>query len=255
MEWYFYPLAVAAGLLAGVINTLAGSGSLVTLPLLVFLGLPANVANGTNRIGAFFQCITAFLTIKKNTDYQFLPTWWIVTPAVVGAILGAQIAVDIDEQTMNYCIGGLMLLMLPVIVLNPKKWIANQLDKAADANKPLVVFVFFIIGIYGGFIQAGVGIFLLAGLVMVAKFGLLFSNAVKIFVVLIYSVPAIIVFIINDQVDWELGLLVASGQALGGWIGARFTTGNSNAAYWIRLLLITIVIISIAKFFGVFELL
>ena len=115
--------------------------------------------------------------------------------------------------------------------------------------------LFFVIGIYGGFIQAGVGIFLLAGLVMGVGYNLTQANAVKLVIVLALSLAAIVVFIVNDQVNWWLGALMAVGQSIGAWLAARFAVGNPNANVWVRRLLIAVIVLSIIKLFGGFDLL
>ncbi|MEM6804249.1 MAG: sulfite exporter TauE/SafE family protein, partial [Bacteroidota bacterium] len=120
-QWILFSLA---GLLTGVINTLAGSGSLITLPVFIFIcGLPADVANGTNRIGALFQSATGVRAFQKEGELKLKGIVWIAIPIVLGAAVGAKIAVELDEQMMNYSIAALMVFMLIVLLVNPKKWI------------------------------------------------------------------------------------------------------------------------------------
>ena len=153
------------GFVSGFINTLAGSGSLVTLPLLIVLGLPANVANGTNRIGILVQTVVSVATFHRRRALQPFGTTAIVLPAVVGAAVGAELAVDLDEAVLRRTIGALMLVMLAVVLLRPRRWLEVRADRD-PASLWLRVPLFFAIGVYGGFIQAGVGIFLLAVLVI-----------------------------------------------------------------------------------------
>lgn len=251
--WYIYLLAIAAGILAGVINTLAGSGSLVTLPMLIFLGLPANVANGTNRAGVIFQNIVGITAFRRHGSLDVMGGIWYIVPAVLGSVVGARIAVDINEQMMNYVIGVVMVIMLFVILLNPKRWLREQSEVEEGRPGLLTLGLFFVIGMYGGFIQAGVGIFLLAALVMGAGYNLAEANALKLVIVLALSISAILVFIANDQVAWGLGLLMAVGQSIGAWLAVRFAVGNPNANLWVRRLLIAIIILSILKLFGIFD--
>jgi len=250
LAWYTYPLAILAGMLAGIINTLAGSGSLVTLPMLVFLGLPANVANGTNRIGVIVQNVVGLATFQRNNPIALSGGLWLAIPAILGSLVGAQIAVDLNEQAMNTAIGVVMVIMLFVILLNPKRWLQEKSD--VDEGRPSLwkLGLFFVIGIYGGFIQAGVGVFLLAALVMGVGYNMVHANAIKLLIVLAFSLSAIAVFLYNGQVNWQLGALVAVGQSVGAWLAARFATNNPNANVWIRRLLIAVVVISIIRFFG-----
>ena len=130
-------LFAGAGVLTGVINTLAGSGSLITLPIFIFLcGLPAPVANGTNRIGALIQSGVAIRSYQKTGATSFEGAWWLVVPAVIGAVVGSRIAAELDEQMMRYTIGGLMVFMLLVLLLNPKRWIRESDVDQEKAQKP-----------------------------------------------------------------------------------------------------------------------
>lgn len=253
-HWYVYVLAIFAGVLAGIINTLAGSGSLVTLPMLIFLGLPPSVANGTNRVGVIIQNIVGVSTFKRRGHLEIGDGIWYTLPAVLGAILGARIAVDLNERAMHITIGVVMVVMLVVILVDPKRWL-REISVPQEGRPSLwKLIMFFFIGIYGGFIQAGVGIFLLAALVLGAGYNLIHANAIKLVIILTYSLAAIIVFVMNGQVDWGLGLLMAVGQSTGAWLAARFATGNPNANVWVRRLLIFIIVVSIIKMFGLWDL-
>ena len=253
-EWYVYLLAIAAGILAGIINTLAGSGSLVTLPMLIFLGLPPSVANGTNRVGVIVQNIVGIGTFQRKGALDTSGSIWYTIPAMLGAVVGAMIAVDLNEEMMNRAIGIVMIIMLVVILVDPKRWLREKSDVRPGRPSILMLGLFFVIGIYGGFIQAGVGIFLLAGLVMGVGYNLTQANAVKLVIVLALSVTAIAVFIYNGQVNWWLGTLMAVGQSIGAWLATRFAVGNPNANIWVRRLLIAVIVLSILKLFGVFDL-
>jgi uncharacterized membrane protein YfcA len=242
-------LVLVAGFVAGVINTLAGSGSLITLPLLVFLGLPANVANGTNRIGVLFQNIIAVGTIRARSGFSLRGSWWVVGWCTAGALAGAQVAVQVDERWMDLAIGLLMAVMLVVVLLKPEKWLRPPSEPDPTAwKRPLNIAAFLAIGFYGGFIQAGVGIFLLSALVLSAGYDLVRANALKLVVVLVFSVPALAIFVAGGQVEWKYGLLLAAGQAAGAWFAARFATGNERAAIWIHRLLIAVILVSGIRF-------
>ncbi|MCP4569775.1 MAG: sulfite exporter TauE/SafE family protein [FCB group bacterium] len=251
MEWYMYPAVVAAGFLCGFINTLAGSGSLITLPLLIFLGLPANVANGTNRVAIFFQNIVGVSSFHRQKVLDVKGGLILTVPAILGAIIGAGIAVELDAETMRKVIGGLMAVMLVVIVIRPKRWLEGR---PGGVGRPgwIQIVAFFFIGMYGGFIQAGVGFFLLAGLVLGAGYDLVRANAVKVLIVLGYTFFALMVFIYNDQVVWTVGLVLAVGNMLGAWVAARMAV--AKGAKFVRYLLIVIVTIAAAKLLGVVDL-
>lgn len=249
MEWYIYPLLILAGALAGFINTLAGSGSLITLPLLMALGLPANIANGTNRIGVLFQNAVAVASFRKQKILHYKISLKLVVPSVIGSVIGALIAVDINEEIMTKTIGGLLLFMFFLILLKPSRWLREKQDMAAVPYW-LQAIIFFVIGIYGGFIQAGVGFFLLAGLVLGAGYDLVSANAVKVLIVLAFTIFALAVFIMNDQVNYIYGFILAAGNMVGAYIGARFAV--KWGPKFVRYLLLIILVIAGVKLLGVF---
>ena len=251
MEWYFIaPAVLVTGFAAGFINTLAGSGSLITLPLLIFLGLPANVANGTNRVGVLVQNIVSVATFRKRNVLDTRGGLLLSIPAIVGAIIGAQLAVNLDEELLKRTIGVLMVVMLVVVLVRPKRWLEGH----SGSPKPglLQFVIFFFIGVYGGFIQAGVGIFLLAGLVLGAGYDLVRANAVKALIILMFTVAALFVFVFNDQVRWDLGLLLAAGNAAGAWVAAHMAV--DKGARFVRWVLIGILVVSAAGLLGIVDL-
>jgi len=205
MEVYLYILVVLVGFVSGFINTIAGSGSLLTLPVLIFMGLPVGVANGTNRIAILLQSIVGVAGFKQRKVFEWRDGLWLLIPSVIGALLGAMMAVNIDELLMNRVVGGLLIVMFFVILFKPEKWVKVQAGTAQSKPTFWSFLIFLAIGFYGGFIQAGVGFFLLAGLVLGAGFDLLKANAIKVFIVLAYTIVALAVFIFNMQVNFSLG--------------------------------------------------
>ena len=252
MDWYIYPAVIAAGFGCGFINTLAGSGSLISLPVLIFLGLPANMANGTNRVGILIQTVVSLRSFKKQNMLDLRGGIMLALPAIVGAIIGAQIAVNLDEHMLRRVIGALMVVMVVFILARPKRWLKGQLEVLGRRPRALELVIFFFIGAYGGFIQAGVGIFLLAGLVLGVGYDLVRANAVKVLIVLCFTAFAMVVFMINGQILWGLGLLLAVGNAGGGWLAAKLAI--ERGAGLVRWFLIAVVIVSAVKLLGLLDL-
>lgn len=242
-----YALAILVGALAGFINTLAGSGSLITLPMLMFLGLPATDANATNRVGVLLAAMVGARTFRKSGHLDTKQIGWLLVPSLIGSVIGAQLASTLEPQVMRHVITGVMVLMLVVIIAKPQRWLREQSDQNRNLAKLSTVLIFFGIGFYGGFIQAGVGILMLAALVLHERFTLVGANALKLILVLVFTAPALAIFMIADQVHWPLGLLMATGQCVGAYVAARFATGHPQANIWIRRLLILIVVASIIK--------
>ena len=229
------------GFAAGFINTLAGSGSLITLPLLIVLGLPANVANGTNRVGILVQSLVSVATFRNHGAMPRVGVAKVVVPSVLGAAAGAALAVDLDETILERTIGVLMLVMLAIVIARPRRWLESH-ETGHEQSVWVQAPIFFAIGAYGGFIQAGVGIFLLAGLVLAGGFTLVGGNAVKNLIVLIFTVAALAVFVANDQVRWGLGALLAAGSAAGAWAATRMAI--ARGAPFVRAFLIAILALS-----------
>jgi uncharacterized membrane protein YfcA len=251
-EWYNIVGLIAVGIISGFINTIAGSGSLITLPFLMFMGLSPSVANGTNRIGILFQSVVGVWGYKQQNLIDFKVGLSLLIPAIFGSIVGAFLAVDLNERILEITIAILMITMFFVILLKPEKWIKTQAEAQKDVPTRfglLQIIVFFIIGLYGGFIQAGVGFFLLSGLVLSAGFDLIRANALKILIVLAFTPFALIVFIYNDQIDYLLGAILALGNMLGAYLASRYATkiGVKTSR---NILLIVILISSIKLLLG-----
>ncbi len=249
MEWYLVLAVIGIGFLAGFINTLAGSGSLLTLPLLIFLGLPANIANGTNRIAILLQNIVATGSFKKQNVLNTKKGLKLAVPASAGSLIGAYFAVEINEAIIKQLIAGLLILMFFLILLKPTNWIKGKVQTENERSKISIkeIVSFFFIGIYGGFIQAGVGLFLLAGLVLSAGFDLVKANAVKVLIVMIYTIFAFAVFACNGQVDYKIGLILAVGNMGGAFTASKFAV--IRGANFVRYVLLFVLLASSAKIF------
>jgi uncharacterized membrane protein YfcA len=243
-------LIIGAGFLAGFINTLAGSGSIITLPLLMFLGLPANVANGTNRIMILLTNIVGVSSFKHQKVFKFKESIWLTIPAIIGAIIGAKIAVDINEELMTKIIGGLMIFLLFTIIYKPQRWLTEPSNQTKKF-KPWQYLVLFLVGLYGGFIQVGVGVFLLSGLVLSAGYDLVKANAIKLFIILIYTLFALTIFFFNDQVNITAGLLLAAGSMTGSFIATKVAV--TKGVKFVRWILIIVIIFASAKLLGIFN--
>ncbi len=221
-------ILVTVGFVAGTINTIAGGGSLLTLPVLIFLGLPPNIANGTNRIAILFQNIFTTAGFKSKGIITFPFSIYIGISALIGSIIGAQMAVEIKGETFNKILAIIMVVVVFYMVFKPKITSTIAIEKTSGKHLWLSIFLFFFIGIYGGFIQAGVGFIMLLILSSINNFTLVKSNAIKVTVTLIYTVAAVAIFAYNDKIDWKLGLLLAIGNSLGGWFASRWSVKKGD---------------------------
>ena len=247
LHWLLFAFA---GIVAGIVNTLAGSGSLLTLPIFMFVcGLPANLANGTNRVGVVIQSAVGLRGFQRTGSVDYHRSSWIVVPAVCGAILGAWLASEMTEQQMSNFIGGLMAVMIIVLSVNPKRWIVESNSEARNNTTLVSIATYFAIGMYGGFIQAGVGILLLAANVLVSKYSLKEGNGIKLLVVFAFAIPSLIVFALNSQIHFGFGIAMALFQSIGALMGVRFATSVPDANVWIHRLLLLVLFAATAKIF------
>ena len=249
MDFITLLIVLAGGFLAGVVNTLAGNGSAITLTILTeVLGLPGTVANGTNRIGIAAQSVLSAYGFHRHGRLNVRDKWQYLLPIILGAIVGIYVATQVDNEQFRKVFRYLMVVMLFVILIKPKRW----LRETDSENKPplvLMVPLTFALGFYGGFIQMGMGVFFLALMVLVGRFSLLDSNAMKIFVIAIYTFIALFLFQMNGLVDWKTGSILAIAQAAGGFLTANYASQSPKANLWAHRLLIVVVLAAVVKLF------
>ncbi len=248
MEPLMVLLILLAGTAGGFLNTLAGGGSIITLPLLIFLGLPAPVANGTNRIALMWQNMVAISNFRHKGFFPWkLGLIWGI-PALFGAIAGSHLAISIPEETFNRILAIVMFLVLGLIIWKPKTSPHLAAEKIASNNKLLGIIIFFFVGAYGGFIQIGVGFFIIAILAFLTGSSLVQINSLKVIIIAIYMLSSLLVFIINGQVDWVLGLTLAVGNGLGAWLGSQIAIKRGDR--WIKVVLVIGVLLLAGRLLG-----
>ena len=243
-----YALLVVVGLVAGFLNVMAGGGSLLTLPLLIFLGLPAAVANGTNRVGIFFQNIFAIGGFRRQGIFPLRLALLCTVPALAGSYLGANLAVDIDDATFKQLLAAVMIGVLVLTLVDPVRYWKRPVEELTALRKAILGVTFFGVGVYGGFVQAGVGFIIISGL-LVHGLDLVRINAVKVIVIFCFTLVALGVFIAHQQVDYGLGLALAAGNSLGGLIATRVAVRKGHE--WIKKLVsVTVFVFALKLLFG-----
>lgn len=254
MEWYFYPLIVLAGTVAGFINTVAGSGSAVTVPLLdVILG-DLGMANGTNRVAILLQNVVGVWGFRRKGigQLKWRESLMLAVPCVIAGVFGAWLAGEMsaNKNQFRFIVGIVMVVVLGLILLKPGKWLKDQ--QAGDEGPTLGwrhVPLIMLVGFYGGFIQLGVGVFFLLTLVWGAGFDLVRGNAIKVFLIFCYTVPVLAVYAYNGQVNFSVGLICAIGNMLGAWLGT--VAAVKKGAALVRVVLIVVVTYSALSFLGI----
>ena len=233
------PLIPIAGTFAGFLNTVAGGGSLITLPILVFLGLPGPKANGTNRVAVVIQSASGIMGFRRKGVSDFGYSALLTGPAIIGAWIGAEIANQMTDRAFDRVLAAIMIAVLLLTLFSPTKRLKGAGENVALGRKVIGMAVFFFVGLYGGFIQAGVGFIIIAALTLINGFDLVRTNAIKIFVVFFYTIVALAAFIKAGNVNWFLGLTLAVGNATGAWFGSHWAVEKGEK--WIKVVLVVTV--------------
>ena len=246
-------IAILGGLVAGFINTLAGNGSAITLSILTeVIGLPPNLANGTNRVGVLFQGIASTTSFVKNDRIDFQKSRYLLILAIIGAIVGVVAAVNISNEGFKLVFRYLLILMLFVVLIKPQRWLIED-SSDTNLNPWISIPSFLLLGFYGGFIQMGMGVIFLVVTVIIMRFNLIDANALKTFIVTIYTILVVAIFQVYGLIDWKVGLVIAIGQAIGGYYTAEFASKYPRSEIWAYRILIVVIFLAILSTFGVFS--
>jgi uncharacterized protein len=230
------------GAVAAFINVIAGGGSSLTLPVLIFLGLDPSVANGTNRVAILFQNVSSIYSFKRENYYEFKNSLILSLLTLPGAIIGAITAVKISDELFEKILGVIMILIIVTMLLPKKKTDKTSTDFKIDWKITLAMIV---VGFYGAFMQVGVGFLLMAAFQYLMKLDLIRVNMHKVFVVFVFTIPALIVFIITDNINWYYGLTLSVGYSFGGWWGAKLSVRKGEKL--IKFVLIVAILIMALK--------
>ena len=234
-------ILLVAGFLAGILNTIAGGGSLLTLPILIFVGLPATVANATNRIALFIGGIGATQSFAKR---GLIPAQWFklaLSPALVGVVFGTWGATRVSDVAFERIIAIVLLASAGLILWQPMPpdGGAQIPDLPKGAKKWFLVLVFFVLGIYSGFIQAGVG-FLFTAVFAAQGIDLIRANGIKAPLILMFTGLAMVLFAFTGLLSWVAGLSLAVGQYFGSKFGVRLQVLKGQR--WVRTVLILAIV-------------
>jgi uncharacterized protein len=255
MSAALYILLFLAGLAAGIMNTVGGGGSVLTLPALIFTGIPADVANATNRIGIFAQNLVAVRQFHRSDIRETTLTWRVSLAGIAGAIIGAMLAAHIPAKQFEHILGWFMLALLVLILKRPATPTAGNgcgtdcWHPLAPRRKAAAIVVFFALGIYSGFLQAGVGILILVALGHIAVMDLVRANYVKLVYILICMPVSLVTFIASGvRVEWMAGVALTAGQMIGAYAGSWVAIRKGEK--WILVILVISILLSSAKLLG-----
>ena len=217
-------LALVAGLACGFLNTAASSGSAVSLPILMLLGLDPITANATNRIPVLIGGITAALSFHAKKLIPWSVAAKVAVPAALGAPVGAVLAQIIPARQLGFVITAAMLAALILLFTKLKKVIENAETLEAPRLTVREMAFLFLIGIWCGFIVLDGATYLLLTLTLLVGLNLTQANAVKSVVTVAVTAVAMVIFAFRADVNWSVGALMGVGSVVGGLIGARVAT-------------------------------
>ncbi|WP_407332616.1 sulfite exporter TauE/SafE family protein [Enterovibrio sp. 27052020O] len=239
VSFAFGVLLVVLGFIAGIINTLAGGGSNLTIPALIVLGMPAEVANATNRVGVLMQSVSGVAGFRHHKRLEQTDLIPILIPTLIGGLAGASAAAWLPSSIIKPVLLGTMLLMALIMLVRPSM-VNPDTDESFRLVKdtPASWIGLSIAGFYGGFVQAGVGFVLLAALCGTLRYDLVRGNALKLVCTLAFTSVSLIIFIWQDLILWLPGLLLAMGSMAGAWLAVKFAIkANPNTLKWFLFLM------------------
>jgi len=249
LVWWHYVLLMLSGVAAGFMNVMAGGGSMLTVPVMVFLGLPGPIANGTNRIAIVAQSVAAVATFFSKGFSDFKLSFTLALCAVPGAVIGALAGVRLHGVWFNRVLAVVLLFSMVML------WRKGRSGQAQNTEPPtkqriLLAHVLMVgVGFYGGFIQIGVGFLLIGVLANVLNLDLVRVNMHKVFIAGSFNLAALIVYAVNVPLVWALGLTLAVGNSIGGWFGAHTSVSKGESAIkWVLNAVMVIFIIKLLFF-------
>lgn len=242
MELIIVIILFIGGLFSGIVNTILGGGSLISIPLLITSGLPAHLAIGTNRFAMFFNTGVGAIDYHRKVKYKIKLALFLAVFASIGSYSGANIVLQIDEKFLKYIIGILMLIMGGIIVYKKKLGLEERKIDLTKRNYILFAVVSFLLGIYGGFFGAGISTMFTFGFVSFFGMSFIKSAGIARFIVSALSIIAVLIFLINMKIDFFFGIILAISFIAGAKIGVKLALKAGNV--WIRRLFIFLVIIS-----------
>jgi len=248
MEIQHLILLFVVGCIAGFINVNAGGGSSLTLPALIFMGLEGSLANGTNRVAIFIQNIFAVASFRQQKVHQFRRSSQLSLLTLPGAVIGALVASRISDLLFQRIVGGVLIFI--VVSMFISRSYGEKEGGLGEKAHWLIYPALIGIGFYGGFLQIGVGFLFMAALYHFLRVDLVTVNMHKVFIIFIYTLPALVVFAWTGNVNWKYGLVLAAGNSFGAWWGAKAAVKGGERV--IRIILAVAITIMALKLFGLY---
>jgi uncharacterized membrane protein YfcA len=226
---------IAIGAIAGFMNTVASSGSAITLPIMILLGIEPLVANSTNRLPIFIGFLTSVINYGKAGKIPWKKSFILAIPVALGTATGAIFVGSLPKFYSELFVIIALVISLTLVLLNPKRFLTSQHVQEKEI-KIWSMLTCFVIGIWAGIIILDTAIFMLFFLVLMLKCDLLQANVVKSFLILVVGLISLCVFVYNGQVNWPVGITLSIGSALGSYIGSTFAMQESSRTWVFRII-------------------
>ena len=232
-------LLLVSGVLVGIINTLGGGGSVITMSLFMAMGMPIGIANGTNRIAVLMQNLSATVAFLRKGMLHVKSGLLLSLPAIVGNIFGALVATEVSESIFKICLSVVLAIILIYLVLGKDN---EQITGGHSLKIKWWHYIwFFIIGFYGGYIYIGLGFLILAVTIWTMNLDIITANVIKGFVIFLSTPFALAVFIYNGQVEWMAGLLHGAGNIIGALMASHWAMNwGVKFVRWFTLAIIVV---------------
>jgi len=226
MEWYSYILVGLAAVGAGIVNALAGGGTLITFPMLTAVGIPSVVANVTNTVALCPGYLGGTIAQIKDLSDQKQRLWLYIPVSIIGGLLGGYLLLNTGEKVFRQIVPFLILLAsLLLAIADPMRaWLLRRIGKGGRSAAMVTVWGILPVGlaaIYGGYFGAGVSVIILAVLGLVLGDSLTKLNALKQVISFSTNVAAAVFFVFSDKVVWPVALVMMVCALIGGTIGGK----------------------------------
>jgi uncharacterized membrane protein YfcA len=238
----------AAGAGAGTINVIVGSGTLITFPVLLAVGLPPVTANVSNTLGLVPGSISGAIGYRRELAGQRRRLIRLGVASLLGGLLGALLLTRLPSSAFKAIVPVLILLALVLVVIQPRVARAVAARGGAPAHPdggPLLIIGVFCSGVYGGYFGAAQGVLLLGLMGMLLRDDLQRMNAVKNVLALIVNAVAAVFFMFTTHMDWLAALLIAAGSTIGGLIGAK--VGRRLPPVALRTLIVVVGLVAVTR--------
>lgn len=244
-------LLICSGIFVGVVNTFAGAAAVVSISVYTALGLPIDVANGTNRLPVLFQVGAAAFNFRKQRLLDYSVGLKLGIPTAVGAFVGAEFAAWVDPSIFIVLLATILILLFALLIFSPNRILKGNGKPLREVRK-LDCFWFFLVGLYGGAFQIGMGYVILGLTVMGMGYDVITANALKSFIVMLYIPLSLIVFMYHGQVNYSYGFVHAIGNVIGAYVASKYATRiNTQLLRWILVVFIALTVLDLLKIISI----